>query len=421
MVSLIDLLSNTYAPIQDSILPHLGIADVINLTLTCKGFGQLQPYLMATSYKINPLLGEFFDDPLEFRSLQGKSGAIITGDVVRGWFRRSTTPGSRTLRIYVYTKHRDAIINYVEKNGYGDALTQEESFCLAMIRTSTASWVHRILICDYEETPVALLFSDSKFTSDLCFIAWNKAYALFPYTTFIKRECYTLEEAWVIDRCYLAQIKEGLSVKTVSWAHPYSGSLSDSDLLNISSLSHDCEDIKELERRRRIGDEHTWSIELDTKGIDECNSMDASIESCTFRLSVWDNSPAVQPAHYILEFDHHSFLHPVLKHMYIVLDKQSETSYYTMRCEALHCRLNELALVELSKIPPENRPAEYSEIARDISKVSRLLEDFVPPDTWTFYDDEVIAFLDKIWKIQRRIDKKEEASRKKQFEALLTE
>jgi hypothetical protein len=80
-----------------------------------------------------------------------------------------------------------------------------------------------------------------------------------------------------------------------------------------------------------------------------------------------------------------------------------------------------LALVELSKIPPENRPAEYSEIARDISKVSRLLEDFVPPDTWTFYDDEVIAFLDKIWKIQRRIDKKEEASRKKQFEALLTE
>lgn len=107
--------------------------------------------------------------------------------------------------------------------------------------------------------------------------------------------------------------------------------------------------------------------------------------------------------------------------MYMVLDKDRETSYYSVRCEALRCRLNELALVELSKIPPENRPAEYSEIVQDVSKVNKLYDYFVPPDTWTFYDDEVIAFLDKTWKIQRRIDKKEESSRKKQLEALLTE
>lgn len=84
MVSLIDLLSNTYAPMQTMILPYLSIADVISLTLTCKGFDQLQPTLMATAYNINCLLGKFFKDPLEFRSLQGRCGAIVTGDVIQG-------------------------------------------------------------------------------------------------------------------------------------------------------------------------------------------------------------------------------------------------------------------------------------------------------------------------------------------------
>lgn len=106
----------------------------------------------------------------------------------------------------------------------------------------------------------------------------------------------------------------------------------------------------------------------------------------------------------------------------MVLDKHNKTSYYTVRCEALCCRLNELALVELSRIPPENRPSKYSNIVRNIDNASSLWDCFSGlPDTWKWYDDEVIPFLDKIWKIQRRIDKKEEGSRKKQFEAFMIE
>jgi hypothetical protein len=84
MVSLVDLLGNIYAPIQTMILPYFSIADVINLTLTCKGFDQLQSTFMATVYSIDRLLGRFFDDPLEFRSLQGKYEAIVTGHVIHG-------------------------------------------------------------------------------------------------------------------------------------------------------------------------------------------------------------------------------------------------------------------------------------------------------------------------------------------------
>lgn len=373
---------------------------------------------MATSYKINRLLGEFFDDPLEFRSLQGKSGAIITGDAIQGWFHRSTAPGLHTLEIYVYRKHCFAIIDYIEESGYEESSLQEDDDSYISKCTSTSS-EHKILIHGYVEMPVSELFDDSTFTSDLCFITWNKAYSLFPYTTFIGRECYTLQKG--DEKDHATYVAEGLSVKTVSWAHPYIKSVHDSDLSEILSLSHECEDIKELARRRKIGDEHTWSIELDTKHLDESNITDTNLESCTFRLTAKDRSPAVVSAHYVLDRDNYSFWHPVLKHKYMVLDKDRETSYYTARCEALLCRLNELALVELSKMPPENRPDGYSEIELDVRNATMLCDNFVPPDTWTFYDDEVIAFLDKIWKIQRRIDKKEEASRKKQLEALLTE
>lgn len=152
-------------------------------------------------------------------------------------------------------------------------------------------------------------------------------------------------------------VEQRLSVKTVSWAHKYTMCVNDSDLLGILSLSHECEDIKELARRRRFGDEHTWSIELGIRGLDEGNIMDTSLESSTFRLRVMDNSPTVEPAHYVLDYDDFLFWHPLLKHRYMVLEKDEKTSYYTVRCEALCCRLNELALVELSRILPENRPA----------------------------------------------------------------
>lgn len=280
MVSLIDLLSNNYAPIQTTILPYLSVADVINLTLTCKGFGQLQPTLMATAYNINCLLGKFFDDPLKFRSLQGRYEDIVAGDVIQGWFHRSTAPSSHTLEIYVDMKHCCTFMKYFTSNGYKEV---EESYFeqgdwLLYERTATSP-ERRILIHGDEDLLVGRLFHDSNFTSDLCFITWNKAYALFPYTTFIRRECYTFKDISEIDMRQAQCVEQGLSIKTVSWAHEYTKSVDDSDLLGILSLSHECEDIKELARRRRIGDEHTW---LGIGGLDENNIMDPSLESSAF-------------------------------------------------------------------------------------------------------------------------------------------
>ena len=68
MVTLADLLSMTYAPIQTIILSHLSIAEVLTLARSSKTL-DLRPILRATAYNMNHHLGRFFADPREFRSI----------------------------------------------------------------------------------------------------------------------------------------------------------------------------------------------------------------------------------------------------------------------------------------------------------------------------------------------------------------
>jgi len=77
MISLIDLLSPRYAPIQRVLLDHLNPGAIARLTCTCKAFGCLWPTLMASDYNINHKLRYFFKDPREFRSVQGECGALL--------------------------------------------------------------------------------------------------------------------------------------------------------------------------------------------------------------------------------------------------------------------------------------------------------------------------------------------------------
>ncbi|KAF2993576.1 hypothetical protein E8E13_000011 [Curvularia kusanoi] len=318
MVSLIDLLSNTYAPVQMMILPYLDVADVIALTLTCKGFDQLQPTLKVTSYDVNRFLKRFFDDPLEFRSVQAECGAIIVGAEVRNWFSRST-----------------------------------------------------LAPCNLE-----------------------------------------------------IHVADDIKIKTVSWAQKCSRS----DLYNyhmnepheLLLFGEEGTDIKELSRKRRIGDEHTWTIELNTTGLRGPKVPDAVLESTTYSLRVWsDSSIPGLVCFYSLDFDDGLLQHPVLKHSYIVMTgHDSSQMYYNSRTAALCRRLNELTRVEITKMPERDRPAAFGDLVDDLDNARGLRDEFVLPDSWTFYDDDVIAYLDKAWKVQQSIDKKEEAARKAEFKSL---
>ena len=78
MVTLIDLLITTYAPIQTRVLSYLYIADVLALAKCSKQL-DLRPNLAATAFKINYHLRRFVADPKAFRSVQAKCNALIVG------------------------------------------------------------------------------------------------------------------------------------------------------------------------------------------------------------------------------------------------------------------------------------------------------------------------------------------------------
>jgi hypothetical protein len=129
--------------------------------------------------------------------------------------------------------------------------------------------------------------------------------------------------------------------------------------------------------------------------------------------------------------------HPVLKHQYITLGddvrngedeilfygngRRIRNSYYGRKCEELKDRLNELTMIELTKLSADDRPDNYSQLLSSLDGANDILvgKNVNLPDTWLFYDDKVITFLDKAWKVQQQIDAREEAKRKADFEKLL--
>jgi hypothetical protein len=114
--TLLDLLSKRYSPIQGTITAHLGAAEVSRLSRTGKGFSDLVHLLQDTKYNINKHLERWFSDPKEFRTLQGKCNAYITGDSAFKFFTQGTL--SMRLEIHVETKHFDALQSYFLREGY---------------------------------------------------------------------------------------------------------------------------------------------------------------------------------------------------------------------------------------------------------------------------------------------------------------
>jgi hypothetical protein len=119
MVTLIDLLSANYAPIQSSILSNLGAGDVTALTRTYKSFADLWPTLRATDYNINLRLRKLFKDPRQFRLVQGRCNALIIAGSAQ-WFLARCRDTLSGLVITVALEDKWTLVTYLESEGYGD-------------------------------------------------------------------------------------------------------------------------------------------------------------------------------------------------------------------------------------------------------------------------------------------------------------
>ncbi|XPS81696.1 hypothetical protein M3J09_013624 [Ascochyta lentis] len=423
MFTLIDLLSTTYAPVQTMILPYLGVAEVVALTRTCKAFGQLPTVLEATAWNINHRLKRFFDDPQGFRSALGQCNGLIAGTFARRFFSRSDI---KCDEIHIYLEYNPKcgkqLVSYLKDEGYRCV----EEFDRTFSKTGAKGENLLVTLRSPPRAAIASIFAGAKTTADLNFISWNKAFALWPHNSFFGRESYLLVnlDATVGDHLSILD-DEGINTKTVSW-----------DQRRVpQDVFHDrYEDSDIMTRRRRIGDKSSWILNLDVEGVQSPGISDAVIETTTFHLYVpWKYTQNRQGSNYILDYDE-VIGHPVLKYQYVTLaedtldeegrvqlndiQERERTSHYSRRCEELKDRLNELTLLELTKIPAAERPPLYAHLSqegREIEDASTTRGHFKLPATWRFHDDEVIAFLNKAWEEQQAIDERDEPRRKARF------
>ena len=431
MATLVDLLSSTYAPIQTMILPYLGIAEVIALTRTSKGFDCILPVLKAMAWNINYFLGYFFSDPPTFRSIQGECGALLSGRAVRNFLRRSRSPFG-DLMVFVVDEQRDLLISHIENDGYNQQESPTKTGGSIFTRIRSNGQELRLYMFHSGRAAIAQVLDYHSLTASMNIVSWNSVYALFPHTTFIKSESYLLRGLSVaLNRDLVNLTEEGIKTQSISWAQreTLEGAQNGYESLDLQ-LDQDANDIGELTRRRRIGDKHTWKLDLDIQGLTIPDVPVKVLESTTFRLHVPHKYDQTWPvAHYEVDFDT-KIQHPVLRYQYVTLredtkdddhvvrrdelDRRMRTSHYSRKCEELIDRLNELTMIEFTKIPSATEALDI--LIGKLSRASRLRGQFVLPASWTFYDDEVISFLDKAWKSQQKMDAKEEASRKARFE-----
>jgi hypothetical protein len=123
---LIDVLTK-YTPVQDSILRHLLIKDVISLTLVAKALSNMYKTVFQAQMNINHRLKKYFDDPIAFRNLQASYNIIVGGVFVldylsRGEIREMQSQDvAKECDFVLYVKQGrdfDSLFVFLDEHGY---------------------------------------------------------------------------------------------------------------------------------------------------------------------------------------------------------------------------------------------------------------------------------------------------------------
>jgi hypothetical protein len=432
MVALVDLLSSTYAPVQAMIISHIRVRDTIALSRTCKELRiQVPAFLSATDYNINYHLKRFFADPKEFRSVQGATSALIYGDFART-FLAGTAGKTLEMKIAVESGWWYVLEEYLDKEGYvlkgyvlkGYVLKGYVLKSRTYEKYDAAGQTLKVSLAGRDNAPIATVLAAALSTSDLDIISWAKAYSLFGCATHVKGVAYLLGELDETRAAHLRNLTENESIRsmTTSWARRRTcwgarayGGFSDAD---------------KMTRRRRIGDSFTRIYALDVEGVIVPPEPQGVLESTTFSLRTPQTEDIEGPvSYYKVEFDE-TIRHPVLEYKFVTLkedqedgsvteyddfDQRMRTSYYSQKCDELNDHLDELTVLELTKIPTKDRPAAYRGSLNDLNRACLAELEFDVPSSWSYCDLDVIEYLAEAWKNQLEYDEQQDIQRKKRI------
>ena len=115
-VTLVDLLSNRFAPIQHTLMGFLDAYAEVKLRRVCKALSSSSLGYRNWDY----VLGKFFSDAKDFRSRQAEWNGIIMGNVVLDFFARTENflLNDPLLILAIPEDQLDYAASYVEDQGY---------------------------------------------------------------------------------------------------------------------------------------------------------------------------------------------------------------------------------------------------------------------------------------------------------------
>ncbi|KAG9678942.1 hypothetical protein KCU99_g1897, partial [Aureobasidium melanogenum] len=275
-----------YPCASDLIFDYLGITGVIALTRVCKSLSTVYSDSVSRDWDINSRLGRFITEPADFRRVLGVNQGLIVGSTAFQFFAGVYWEGSSLDVLCESGAAVRAISAYLRKEGYRRQCTNKfwgglperfEYRIATYVKNGAPNTKINIISAGFMSI-WGFLAGPVFSTASACFIAWDKAYCLFPKYTFGLRK---LKFAHGLDTA---------SDSVRAMLHRYEQNaycLEDSLLEQGPDVLQDCKDtIKHLEGPRRIGDVKTWSVPLDCQGIPPIEVNSTVLEKHSFRVSV---------------------------------------------------------------------------------------------------------------------------------------
>jgi hypothetical protein len=205
--TLANLLSDRYAPVQETLFGMLDVRDEAHLKGVSKEFRSS----IMTWRNWDNILEKFFSDAKAFRSFQARCDGILAGNVVLDFFARTKKfiyddpllifmvgqddmeDASTFLRTEGYDRlsfHSDTYEKYAKF--YSDEHGITQVFEHTNRSTRPDNRVKVLLCCEDDDTSLLTFFDGMDFESTLTlnFVTWNKAYSVFPYLTFVQKVGY---------------------------------------------------------------------------------------------------------------------------------------------------------------------------------------------------------------------------------------
>ncbi|KAI8665149.1 hypothetical protein LRP88_12814 [Fusarium phalaenopsidis] len=358
-----DQSENPNLTIVDTILFHLGIADIYALHAVCRSLRWLVGYMTDSPrlLNINKQLGPFVKDTMRFRSELGKYDGLIAGDFVRNFFEFGRWEVT-TLLLYVEQG--------LKSQGFIDYLRDHEGY-------ETKSQQHRILernnapgfyIVMKATTgpPIINLINEAYTTAGLNVISWNKAYSLLPIPTIVRHKFYPIKPFDnALGQTLRQRAKWGWTTRDMLWPDQTTQFISQKQCRQIGGPS---------------------SLVIGLGNIPPGDFMpDYVLDGSVFSV-VWDSrastrclSVSVQPA----------VESTALRYAYT---NGGGGQAWRAWEKFLRDRLDRWVYVEIAKMGQEQRPPGFYFMAPGNYRVS-IPSGYELPGTWDYADDQIISWF----------------------------